>query len=105
MTASTSPETECLSGPQDTGMCRQFASLTFLTLPEIARPGGANLIKNCSVDVLSEYGELLVKIQTDFYVQNIQFAGLDLDELWIFGISTISRVRWALKGQSGKALS
>ncbi|KAH8881409.1 gluconolactonase [Thozetella sp. PMI_491] len=57
-----------------------------------------------SVDVLSELGELLVKIQTDFYIQNLQFAGPDLDELWLFGIGKIARVRWSLKGQSGKSL-
>lgn len=58
-----------------------------------------------SVDVLSPYGELLVKIQTDFYVVNVQFAGKELDELWLFGIGKISKVKWNLKGQSGEALS
>ncbi|KAL1851988.1 hypothetical protein VTK73DRAFT_9327 [Phialemonium thermophilum] len=58
-----------------------------------------------SVDVLSQYGELLVKIQTSFYVTNIQFAGPKLDELWLFGVGEIARVKWNLQGISGDDLS
>ena len=54
-----------------------------------------------SVDVLSPYGELLVKIQLDFYALNLAFAGPDLDELWIFGIGKIARTKLNLKGIAG----
>lgn len=53
-----------------------------------------------SVDVLSEWGELLVKIQTAFYVSQVQFVGC---ELWLFGPGTIAKVSWALEGQEGGA--
>ncbi|KAF2111305.1 putative gluconolactonase precursor [Lophiotrema nucula] len=53
------------------------------------------------VDVLSQWGELLIRIQTDFVVNNIQFAGRDLNELWLFGIGQIARVQWELRGMDG----
>jgi len=53
------------------------------------------------VDVLSPWGDIIVRIQTDFIVNNIQFAGKNLDELWLFGVGKIARVRWALKGLDG----
>jgi len=53
------------------------------------------------VDVLSQFGELLVRVQTQFVVNNIQFAGSELDELWLFGQGKIARVRWALRGMEG----
>jgi sugar lactone lactonase YvrE len=53
------------------------------------------------VDVLSPWGELLVRIQTDFVVNNIQFAGPCLDKLWLFGAGKIGRVRWDLTGIDG----
>lgn len=45
-----------------------------------------------SVDILSPYGDLLAKIQTNFTVNNIQFAGPDRSDLWLFGMGGISRV-------------
>jgi sugar lactone lactonase YvrE len=50
------------------------------------------------VDVVSPWGEIIVRIQTNFVVNNIQFAGKNLDQLWLFGVGKISRVQWALKG-------
>ncbi|OCL06958.1 putative gluconolactonase precursor, partial [Glonium stellatum] len=50
------------------------------------------------VDILSPYGELLIRIQTEFFVNNIQFAGADYKELWLFGQGGISRVTWNLQG-------
>ncbi|KAL1631117.1 hypothetical protein SLS56_004505 [Neofusicoccum ribis] len=50
------------------------------------------------VDILSEWGELLLHIQTNYTVNNVQFAGPKLDELWLFGMGGISRVRWDLAG-------
>jgi len=53
------------------------------------------------VDVLTPFGELVVRIQTDFLIGNIQFAGPELSELWLFGIGKIARVKWALTGLPG----
>lgn len=53
------------------------------------------------VDVLSEWGELLLRVETNYTVNNVQFAGRDLDQLWLFGEGAISRVNWDLKGLSG----
>ena len=52
-------------------------------------------------NVLSQCGELLIRIQTDFVVNNIQFVGLGLDELWLFGIGEVARVKWELNGMDG----
>ncbi len=48
--------------------------------------------------MLSEYGELLVRIETNYVVNNVQFAGPDLRDLWLFGSGGISRVKWNLQG-------
>lgn len=50
------------------------------------------------VDVLSEVGELLVRVQTDFVVNNLQFVESDL---WLFGQGKIARVGWGLRGMEG----
>lgn len=77
--------------------------------PEELAPDGYHVAGNgflvgssgLGVDVLSPWGELLVRIQTDFVVNNVQFVGRELDELWLFGIGKIARVRWALTGLDG----
>jgi len=51
------------------------------------------------VDVLDEYGVLIVRIQTDFVVQNFAWTGPNLTEFWMVGQGGIARVRWNLKGQ------
>ena len=51
------------------------------------------------VDVLDPYGVLIVRIQTDFVVQNIAWVGADLTEMWLVGQGGLARVRWNLKGQ------
>ncbi|GME33044.1 nucleoside-diphosphate-sugar epimerase [Neofusicoccum parvum] len=53
------------------------------------------------VDVLSEWGELLLRIEANHTVNNVQFAGANLDELWLFGQGGISKVNWNLKGIAG----
>ncbi|KAJ4353367.1 uncharacterized protein N0V89_005096 [Didymosphaeria variabile] len=50
------------------------------------------------VDVLSQWGELLVRAQTDFIVNNVQFVGKDL---WLFGQGKIARLGWDLEGLEG----
>ena len=51
------------------------------------------------VDVLSASGELLVKVQTNYTVQNFAWVGRELREFWLMGQGGISRVRWGLQGQ------
>jgi sugar lactone lactonase YvrE len=45
-----------------------------------------------SVDVLDAEGELLMSIPTNFTAVNINWAGKDLEELWIVGVGGVSRV-------------
>ncbi|KAL8733385.1 MAG: hypothetical protein Q9166_002209 [cf. Caloplaca sp. 2 TL-2023] len=51
------------------------------------------------VDVLSEQGEVLVRVQTNYTVQNFAWVGEELTEFWMMGQRGISRVRWGLRGQ------
>lgn len=55
-----------------------------------------------SVSILSPEGELLVSIQTDFVVNNIQFAGANLTDLWLFGMGGISKATLALQGMANE---
>ena len=64
----------------------------------VSRDGYLIGAEGAGVSVLSAYGELLVRINTNFTVNNIQFAGADREDLWLFGQGGISRVRWNLKG-------
>ena len=45
------------------------------------------------VDVLDPYGVLILRIQTDYVVQNIAWVGQDLTEMWLVGQGGLSRVR------------
>jgi len=67
----------------------------------VARNGLLIGAAGTSVDVLSPYGELILKVHAGFTVINVQFAGKEFDELWLFGIGKIARVKWALKGLEG----
>ena len=51
------------------------------------------------VDVVDEQGALLVRVQTNYTVQNFAWTGKDLTTLWLMGQGGISKVEWALKGQ------
>ncbi|KAB8249624.1 hypothetical protein BDV35DRAFT_377982 [Aspergillus flavus] len=50
------------------------------------------------VVVLTDEGEPLVRVQTNFTVINIAFAGAERDELWAIGKGGVARIRWGLKG-------
>lgn len=54
------------------------------------------------VDVLDRYGTLLVKIQTNYTVQNFAWTGTDYKTLWIVGQGGVSKVEWNLQGQELK---
>ena len=51
------------------------------------------------VDVIAPTGELILRIQTNYTVQNFAWTGTDLTTLWLMGNNGISKVEWALKGQ------
>ncbi|GAB7348283.1 hypothetical protein MBLNU459_g6264t1 [Dothideomycetes sp. NU459] len=51
------------------------------------------------VDVLDDTGALVLRVATDFIVQNFAWTGANLTELWMTGQGGIARVRWLLKGQ------
>ena len=44
------------------------------------------------VDVLSEWGELIIRIEVGGAINNLQFAGPDRSDLWLFGSGGIFRV-------------
>jgi len=57
------------------------------------------------VDVLDEFGTLILRIQTNYTVQNFAWVANKMDggrltELWMMGNGGISRARWALEGQT-----
>lgn len=52
------------------------------------------------VDVLDLTGSLVLRIQTDYIVQNFAWVGRDMKEFWLMGQGGISRVRWELVGQT-----
>jgi sugar lactone lactonase YvrE len=54
------------------------------------------------VDVIDEFGQLVLRIQTNYTVQNFAWTGKDLSELWVMGTGGISRVEWNLQGQELK---
>ncbi|RFU27733.1 hypothetical protein B7463_g8599, partial [Scytalidium lignicola] len=52
------------------------------------------------VDVVDPDGDLLLRVQTNFTVQNIAWAGSNFEDLWMVGIGGAARVQgWNLPGQ------
>jgi hypothetical protein len=47
-------------------------------------------------------GSVLVRIQTNFTVQNFAWTGADYKDLWMVGNSGVARVKWELAGQELK---
>ena len=54
------------------------------------------------VDVLDTYGTILVRIQTNYTVQNFAWTGKEYKTLWLMGQGGISKVEWNLQGQELK---
>jgi hypothetical protein len=53
------------------------------------------------VAVLDSKGDLLLSIQTNCTAVNVNWAGADLDELWIVGLSGVRKVaRLNIHGQA-----
>lgn len=51
------------------------------------------------VDVLDKVGQLIMRVQTNYTVQNFAWTGSDLKEFWMMGNGGISRVRWNIQGK------
>ncbi|KIW70283.1 hypothetical protein PV04_02568 [Phialophora macrospora] len=51
------------------------------------------------VDVLDDVGQLLIRIQTNYTVQNFAWTGENLTTLWLVGNNGISKVEWNITGQ------
>lgn len=66
---------------------------------KVARNGYVVAGAGKGVDVLSEQGDLLLRVQTNYTVQNFAWVGEGLREFWLMGQGGISRVRWELQGQ------
>lgn len=89
--------------PDGTGMVNKRA--IFLAQDRVpdgiktARNGMVVTATGHGVDVLDERGELVVRVQTNFTVLNIVWAGEGLQELWMVGFGGVGRVRWGLEGR------
>ena len=51
------------------------------------------------VDILDDVGQLLIRIQTNYTVQNFAWVGENLTTLWLMGNNGISKVEWNITGQ------
>lgn len=51
------------------------------------------------VDVLDERGALILRVQTNYTVQNFAWTGEELKTLWITGTGGISKIEWNLEGR------
>jgi gluconolactonase len=58
----------------------------------VSREGYVLGASGSGLDVLSEWGELILRIEIGGAINNFQFAGADRRELWLFGPSGIWRV-------------
>ena len=66
---------------------------------KVARNGYIVTATGHGVDVLDEEGVPLVRVQTNFSVVNVAWAGEGLRDLWLVGIGGVARVRWNLPGR------
>ena len=66
----------------------------------VSREGYVLGASGSGLDVLSEWGELLLRIEVGGEINNFQFAGPERRKLWLFGPSGIWKVS-GLKGLRG----
>ncbi|ETS77636.1 hypothetical protein PFICI_09698 [Pestalotiopsis fici W106-1] len=65
---------------------------------KVARNGYVVVATGSGVDVLDPAGIPVLRIQTDFTVLNIVWAGQEHTDLWMVGYQKVARVKWALEG-------
>jgi hypothetical protein len=52
------------------------------------------------VDVIDpSEGTLILRIHTNYTVQNFAWTGTDYQDFWLMGQGGVSRVKWNLQGQ------
>ena len=66
---------------------------------KVAQNGAVLTGAGKGVDVIAPTGELVMRIQTNYTVQNMAWTGDDLKTLWIMGNYGVSKVQWDLVGQ------
>ena len=66
----------------------------------VSREGYVLGAAGAGIDILGAYGELIMRIEVGGDINNFQFAGPDLRELWAFGPSGIYRIT-GLEGIQG----
>lgn len=69
---------------------------------KVARNGYIVTATGSGVDVIDQVGTLLVRVQTNYTVQNFAWTGPELKTLWLMGQGGISKVEWNLQGQQLK---
>ncbi|KAA8649551.1 SMP-30/gluconolactonase/LRE family protein [Aspergillus tanneri] len=90
--------------PSGTGFVNKHA--IFLAQDRV--PDGIKVAKNGyvvtatghGVDVLDEFGVHIMRVQTNFTVLNVVWAGEEYMDLWMVGYNGVGRVKWALEGKS-----
>jgi sugar lactone lactonase YvrE len=65
---------------------------------KVARDGHVVVATGSGIDVLDSLGVHVLRVQTNFTVLNIVWAGRDNTDLWMVGYERVARVRWALEG-------
>lgn len=66
---------------------------------KVSREGLVLTATGNGIDVLDDVGQLIMRVQTNYTVQNFAWVGEDLREVWMMGNGGISRVRWNIQGQ------
>lgn len=66
---------------------------------KVSREGLVVTATGAGVDVIDEFGQLILRVQTNFTVNNFAWAGQNLSELWMTGVGGVGRVRWNIQGQ------
>ena len=69
---------------------------------KLARNGYVVTATGHGVDVLDPAGVPIVRVQTNFTVVNLAWAGEGLEDLWLVGVGGVARVRWSLPGHELK---
>lgn len=65
----------------------------------VSREGLVVTATGNGVNVIDELGALILRVQTNYTVNNFQWAGPELNELWMTGMGGVGRVRWNVQGQ------
>ena len=65
----------------------------------VAKNGYVVAATGHGVDVLDEFGVHIMRVQTNFTVLNLAWAGREGTDLWMVGHGGVGRVKWALEGR------